>query len=36
MLAQGRMHSTVYKHLNTLMRDVKRREKLKFWGRRFE
>jgi ribosomal RNA assembly protein len=36
MLAQGRMHSTVYKHLNTLMRDLKRREKLKFWGRRFE
>jgi arCOG04150 universal archaeal KH domain protein len=34
MLAQGRMHSTVYKRLNTLMRDVRRREKLKFWGRR--
>jgi ribosomal RNA assembly protein len=30
MLAQGRMHSTVYRHLETLMRDIKRRERLKF------
>jgi len=32
MLAQGRMHSTVYRHLETLMRDIKRRERLKFWS----
>ncbi len=31
MLAQGRMHSTVYKRLDTLMRDIKKREKLRFW-----
>ncbi len=32
MLAQGRMHSTVYRHLETLMRDIKKRERLKFWS----
>ncbi len=30
MLARGRMHSTVYKHLDVIMRDIKRRERLKF------
>ena len=32
MLVQGRMHSTVYRYLETLMRDIKKRERLRFWG----
>jgi ribosomal RNA assembly protein len=31
MLAQGRMHSTVYKRVDRLMREVKRRERLRLW-----
>lgn len=33
MLAQGRMHSTVYRYLDAIMRDIKKRERLRFWGR---
>lgn len=32
MLAEGRMHSTVYRHLDMIMREIKRRERLKLWG----
>jgi len=32
MLAEGRMHSTVYRHLDMVMREIKRRERLKFWS----
>ncbi|MEM1873576.1 MAG: KH domain-containing protein [Acidilobaceae archaeon] len=31
MLAEGRMHGTVYRHLDTLMREIRRRERLKLW-----
>ncbi len=31
MLAEGRMHSTVYRRLDTLLREVKRRERLRLW-----
>ena len=31
MLIQGRMHSTVYKHLERTMREIKRREKFQLW-----
>ncbi|BAA79731.2 conserved hypothetical protein [Aeropyrum pernix K1] len=33
MLAEGRMHSTVYRHLERIMREIKRRERLKMWAR---
>ncbi|MCE4603806.1 MAG: KH domain-containing protein [Aeropyrum sp.] len=32
MLAEGRMHSTVYRHLERLLREIKRRERLKMWS----
>ncbi|MDM7274885.1 MAG: KH domain-containing protein [Thermoprotei archaeon] len=32
MLIEGRMHSTVYKHLESVMRGVRKRERLKMWG----
>ena len=32
MLIEGRMHSTVYRHLDRLMREIKRRERLRLWG----
>ena len=31
MLAEGRMHSTVYRHLERLLREIRRREALKMW-----
>ncbi len=31
MLIQGRKHSTVYKHINRLMREVKRRRMTEYW-----
>lgn len=31
MLAEGRMHSTVYRHLERLLREIRRRESLKMW-----
>jgi len=31
MLIDGRMHSTVYRRIDRLMREVKRRERLKLW-----
>ena len=31
MLAEGRMHSTVYKRIDRLMREIRRRERLKLW-----
>jgi len=33
MLAEGRMHSTVYRHLERLLREIKRRESLRMWAR---
>ncbi|MCE4601498.1 MAG: KH domain-containing protein [Desulfurococcales archaeon] len=33
MLAEGRMHSTVYKYLDRVLREVKRREALRLWAR---
>ena len=33
MLADGRMHSTVYRHLERLLREIKRRESLRMWAR---
>ncbi len=35
MLVEGRMHSTVYKHLDRIMREIKRRERLSLWGEHF-
>jgi len=32
MLVEGRMHSTVYRHLDRVMREVRRRERLSLWG----
>jgi len=32
MLIDGRMHSTVYRHLDRMMREIKRRERLRLWG----
>jgi ribosomal RNA assembly protein len=32
MLVEGRMHSTVYKHLDRIMREIRRRERLSLWG----
>ncbi len=32
MLAEGRMHSTVYRHLDKMLREVKRREHLRLWA----
>ncbi len=32
MLIEGRMHSTVYKHLESIMRGIRKRERLKMWG----
>ena len=32
MLVEGRMHSTVYRHLERVMREVRRRERLSLWG----
>ncbi len=31
MLAEGRMHSTVYRRIDQLMREIKRRERLRLW-----
>jgi ribosomal RNA assembly protein len=31
MLVQGRMHSTVYRHLERAMREIKRRERFQLW-----
>ncbi|GAB6148156.1 KH domain-containing protein [Stetteria hydrogenophila] len=31
MLIEGRMHSTVYRHLDRVMRGIKRRERLSLW-----
>ncbi len=31
MLAEGRMHSTVYKRVDRLMRDIRRKERLRLW-----
>jgi len=31
MLAEGRMHSTVYKRIDRLMREIRRRERLRLW-----
>ena len=31
MLAEGRMHSTVYRHLDRMLREVRRRERLRLW-----
>ena len=31
MLAEGRMHSTVYRHLERLLREIRRRESLRMW-----
>ena len=33
MLAEGRMHSTVYKYLDSILREIKRREHLRLWAR---
>ena len=33
MLAEGRMHSTVYKYLEKVLREIKRREALKLWAK---
>ncbi len=35
MLVEGRMHSTVYKHLDRIMREIRRRERLSLWGEHF-
>ena len=32
MLIDGRMHSTVYRHLDRMLREIKRRERLRLWG----
>lgn len=32
MLAEGRMHSTVYRHLERLLREIRRRESLRLWA----
>ena len=32
MLADGRMHSTVYRHLERLLKEIRRREALKMWA----
>ena len=32
MLVEGRMHSTVYRHLDRELREIKRRERLSLWG----
>jgi len=34
MLIDGRMHSTVYRHVDKLMREVRRRESLRLWTER--
>ncbi|MCE4613834.1 MAG: KH domain-containing protein [Desulfurococcales archaeon] len=31
MLVEGRMHSTVYRHLERVMREIKRRERFQLW-----
>ena len=31
MLAEGRMHGTVYRHLDRMLREVRRRESLRLW-----
>ncbi|MCE4609097.1 MAG: KH domain-containing protein [Desulfurococcales archaeon] len=33
MLVEGRMHSTVYRHLERVLREIKRREHLKLWAK---
>ncbi len=33
MLIDGRMHSTVYRHIDRLMREVRRREQLRLWAK---
>lgn len=33
MLAEGRMHSTVYRYLDKVLREIKRREALKMWAK---
>ncbi len=33
MLAEGRMHSTVYKYLDRVLREIKRRESLRLWAK---
>ncbi len=33
MLVEGRMHSTVYRHLERVLREIKRREHLRLWAR---
>ncbi len=32
MLAEGRMHSTVYRYLDSVLREIKRREHLRLWA----
>ncbi|MEB3825262.1 MAG: KH domain-containing protein [Desulfurococcales archaeon] len=36
MLAEGRQHSTVYRHLDTVMRGIRRREAVELWRSREE
>ncbi|MEB3759543.1 MAG: KH domain-containing protein [Desulfurococcales archaeon] len=33
MLVEGRMHGTVYRHLERVLREIKRREHLRLWAR---
>lgn len=33
MLAEGRMHSTVYRYLDRVLREIKRREALRMWAK---
>lgn len=33
MLAEGRMHSTVYRYLDRVLREIKRREVLRMWAK---
>ncbi len=33
MLAEGRMHSTVYRYLDMVLREIKRREALRMWAK---
>jgi ribosomal RNA assembly protein len=33
MLIQGRMHSTVYRHIDRLMREIKRRRMREYWSK---
>ncbi len=33
MLAEGRMHSTVYRYLERVLREIKRREALRLWAK---